>query len=224
MLIVCPSCASEYTLDPAKLGADGRTLRCAICRDTWFVAPDGKPASAGDAGGPHPETALPEPTPPPRRDRSRASKAPGGRALLLCGIAALLAASGLLLPGVFPGIVGAGDRSMLERVWRRPSDLAFRNVTSELAGQGGAAVLIVRGEIANVAAHETTLPHLEILVRNGDEQVLATWTSAAPKPKLGPGEAVRFETRMASPPPDGRQVRVHFTAAGGTAMAARSPH
>ncbi|HEX8167812.1 MAG TPA: zinc-ribbon domain-containing protein [Beijerinckiaceae bacterium] len=38
MLIVCPSCASEYMIDPARIGADGRTVRCASCRETFFVA------------------------------------------------------------------------------------------------------------------------------------------------------------------------------------------
>ena len=40
MLIVCPSCASEYMIDPARLGAEGRTVRCAGCKETWFVAPE----------------------------------------------------------------------------------------------------------------------------------------------------------------------------------------
>ena len=38
MLIVCPSCASEYMIEPAQIGADGRMVRCAACRDTFFVA------------------------------------------------------------------------------------------------------------------------------------------------------------------------------------------
>jgi predicted Zn finger-like uncharacterized protein len=37
MLIVCPSCASEYMIEPAQIGADGRMVRCAACRDTFFV-------------------------------------------------------------------------------------------------------------------------------------------------------------------------------------------
>lgn len=40
MLIVCPSCASEYAVDAGKIGLDGRTVRCAACRTTWFVTPD----------------------------------------------------------------------------------------------------------------------------------------------------------------------------------------
>lgn len=105
----------------------------------------------------------------------------------------------------------------------KPADLAFRNVTSELVTEGGGAVLVVAGEVVNPTEREAIVPHLEFWVRNEDEQVLATWTSPPPRPNLGPGEAVRFETRSASPPPEGRQVRVHFTAAGGIAVAARSP-
>ncbi|MFL5109662.1 MAG: MJ0042-type zinc finger domain-containing protein [Microvirga sp.] len=43
MLIVCPSCASEYMIEPAQIGADGRMVRCAACRDTFFVAGEPEP-------------------------------------------------------------------------------------------------------------------------------------------------------------------------------------
>ncbi|MCJ2057709.1 zinc-ribbon domain-containing protein [Methylobacterium sp. J-048] len=39
MLIVCPSCASEYRIDAGKVGMDGRSVRCAACRETWFLTP-----------------------------------------------------------------------------------------------------------------------------------------------------------------------------------------
>ena len=39
MLIVCPSCATSYMIDPASLGAAGRTVRCARCKATWFASP-----------------------------------------------------------------------------------------------------------------------------------------------------------------------------------------
>jgi predicted Zn finger-like uncharacterized protein len=40
MLIVCPSCASEYAIDVDHVGAEGRHVRCAACRTTWFISPD----------------------------------------------------------------------------------------------------------------------------------------------------------------------------------------
>lgn len=52
MLIVCPSCASRYSIDDAKIGA-GRTVRCASCQNAWFVTladaaeEEKQPAEAG---------------------------------------------------------------------------------------------------------------------------------------------------------------------------------
>src|SRR5690348_9186437 len=38
MLIVCPSCATSYQIDAASVGAQGRMVRCARCRATWFAS------------------------------------------------------------------------------------------------------------------------------------------------------------------------------------------
>ncbi|WP_293807639.1 zinc-ribbon domain-containing protein [uncultured Bosea sp.] len=43
MLIVCPSCASQYELDAAKLGPEGRKVRCAGCKTSWHVEPTAFP-------------------------------------------------------------------------------------------------------------------------------------------------------------------------------------
>lgn len=40
MLIVCPSCASEYDIATDRVGVEGRSVRCAACRETWFISPD----------------------------------------------------------------------------------------------------------------------------------------------------------------------------------------
>ncbi len=64
MLIVCPSCATSYLIDPASLGSAGRTVRCARCKATWFATQKPVPelnafvdgviaeAEAQTAGGP----------------------------------------------------------------------------------------------------------------------------------------------------------------------------
>jgi predicted Zn finger-like uncharacterized protein len=37
MLIVCPSCATSYLINPDSVGPAGRAVRCARCKSTWFV-------------------------------------------------------------------------------------------------------------------------------------------------------------------------------------------
>jgi predicted Zn finger-like uncharacterized protein len=52
MLIVCPSCATSYMIDPASVGPAGRTVRCARCKGTWFVGPtNGSPDVAAFVDG-----------------------------------------------------------------------------------------------------------------------------------------------------------------------------
>ena len=38
MLIVCPSCAISYEVEPNTLSQDGRSVRCASCRHVWVPA------------------------------------------------------------------------------------------------------------------------------------------------------------------------------------------
>lgn len=61
MRLICPSCASQYEVDAAAVGARGRMVRCANCGAEWFQSPslEAEPA-------PPPPTAPP-PAPTPQR-------------------------------------------------------------------------------------------------------------------------------------------------------------
>lgn len=59
MIIACPACATRYVVPDSAIGVDGRTVRCAKCRHSWFQ--DG-PAVAAPLP---PDPAQPAPPPPP---------------------------------------------------------------------------------------------------------------------------------------------------------------
>ena len=50
MLIVCPSCATSYMVDPATLGPAGRTVRCARCKVSWFAGGSGPERNLTEVG------------------------------------------------------------------------------------------------------------------------------------------------------------------------------
>lgn len=43
MILCCPACQTQFKVDPALLGPDGRKVRCAKCSHVWRVGPDGAP-------------------------------------------------------------------------------------------------------------------------------------------------------------------------------------
>jgi predicted Zn finger-like uncharacterized protein len=49
MLIVCPHCATSYTVDPQTVGPSGRAVRCARCKATWFADIKAESAPVGAA-------------------------------------------------------------------------------------------------------------------------------------------------------------------------------
>ncbi|WP_298165625.1 MJ0042-type zinc finger domain-containing protein [Novosphingobium sp.] len=68
MIIACPACSTRYVVPDTAIGVDGRTVRCAKCRHSWFQnGPDlaERPVEAVSAGIEESTAAQPEDTPQP---------------------------------------------------------------------------------------------------------------------------------------------------------------
>jgi predicted Zn finger-like uncharacterized protein len=88
--------------------------------------------------------------------------------------------------------------------------LNFDNLTTSTEQHENVPILVLEGSIVNDTRKTADIPHLRFAVRNAARQEIYSWTSAAPRASLPPGEAVAFRTRLASPPPDAHDVLVRF--------------
>ena len=66
MIIACPACATRYVVPDSAIGVDGRTVRCAKCRHSWFQDGPVLERPAPVATPPSPPPPPPVEAPPPR--------------------------------------------------------------------------------------------------------------------------------------------------------------
>jgi predicted Zn finger-like uncharacterized protein len=253
MKIVCPACASQYELDAAKLGPDGRKVRCAACKTLWHVeaTPElPEPPSAEEMqamlseelaraslDAPEPESLLEaspaQAAPPPRGRRGKARNRkiraqPARDRLRGAAIPLAICAAGILVLGLATWqrdlTVRAAPQlaSVFERLGLAVNTrgLTLTSVESGLVDDGHGRFLVVEGDVTNIARGVTTMPAIEVMVKDAAGQTLYTWTTDPPRPALEPAELVRFRARLAQPPENGRSVQVRFASTRTAGVAA----
>ena len=84
-------------------------------------------------------------------------------------------------------------------------DLKITNETVE-----GKPVLVIEGVIVGEARKPVELPRLRFSVRDAQGAEIYAWNAVLEQTTLKPGERAWFKSRLASPPPEGRNIDVRF--------------
>jgi predicted Zn finger-like uncharacterized protein len=275
MHIICPHCTTSYAIDLATLGAAGRTVRCARCKEVWQAWPgDAKDLSArapamaaagqqdegADAAaewdalareGDSAEAETPEVDSPsisgdwpadgeadwPATAQSDAFDAPAWRPQRMSWFRKLLAppalfrASGAPIVSLPIACAAMGALVLALVIWRvdmvrllpqtagfyrlvglevNLRGLMFKDVKISSETVEGKPVLVIEGVITGESRKPVELPRLRFSVRDAQGAEIYAWNAVLEQTVLKPGERAWFKSRLASPPPEGRNIDVRF--------------
>lgn len=244
MLIACPSCASEYRIDASKVGMEGRSVRCAACRETWFISPADVLAgheaelAAQTETDPVADAAWEEATasvrnatdvPAPKVRRSaKPRKAAGKSRRAIPGLTPSLA-FGLTLLAAIP-LVCLARTAVVRAVPQTASLFAriglpvnvrgieIRDVVAfnNPAEDDSPAELVIEGDLVGVARTDAPVGPLSVEIRDAGGRTIKTVSVPPPRTVLAATETTRFRASLLAPPAAGRAVIVHFADAAAT--------
>jgi predicted Zn finger-like uncharacterized protein len=88
--------------------------------------------------------------------------------------------------------------------------LMFKDVKITSETVEGKPVLVIEGVIVGEAKKPVELPRLRFSVRDAQGAEIYAWNAVLEQPLLRPSEKAWFKSRLASPPPEGRNIDVRF--------------
>ena len=88
--------------------------------------------------------------------------------------------------------------------------LRFKDVKITSETVEGKPVLVIEGVITGESSKPVELPRLRFSVRDAQGAEIYAWNTVLEQAVLRPGEKASFKSRLASPPPEGRNIDVRF--------------
>jgi hypothetical protein len=88
--------------------------------------------------------------------------------------------------------------------------LTFKDVKLTTETVDGKPVLVIEGVITGETRKPVELPRLRFSVRDAQGAEIYAWNTVLQKSVLNPGERAAFKSRLASPPPEGRNIDIRF--------------
>ncbi|MGJ4953938.1 MJ0042-type zinc finger domain-containing protein [Bradyrhizobium sp. HKCCYLS20291] len=88
--------------------------------------------------------------------------------------------------------------------------VAFKDVKVATETVDGKPVLVIEGTIVSTTKKAVDLPRLRFSVRDAQGTEIYAWNTLLEQTALKPGERTTFKSRLASPPPEGRNIDIRF--------------
>ncbi len=243
MILTCPSCRTRYQSDSARFMPSGRNVRCAKCGEVWFQ-PSPEPAYEPEVKRePEPEPAadfapavaasVSPPAPSFATSDTLAAQASGERPqrrrrpLRSSALVQTMGWAALVLLAVSLGWASVQFRQNIADVWPQSasvyaalglpvsaSGITISNIAYQQEFEDGQPILAVSGKVVNTGDRELPVPVIRVVLTDQAKNEIYHWTFDVGVPSLKPGAESPFVTRLASPPPEARNLNIRFAEAG----------
>lgn len=237
MILTCPECSTRYLTKENAIGPNGRTVRCAKCDTTWFVASEADELALHDNQIPVEEIVqapmgdITAETAP--NGVSNISQAPGAHVVmrdkvdkerrrrrltsvgLIWAVPLFMLFIAAILGYVFRQNIVNGIPQMATLYKTLGVDVTMSGLNIEdpitrSALIDGKPVLVVNGAVKNITSKEQDVPMVELSLHSKDGESLVTWLVDVNKERLAKNERVTFVSEYPNPPIDAVKLRYRF--------------
>lgn len=214
MLIICPNCSSSYLVRAEEIAADGKLVRCGVCKTSWRPEIERDLALGADSATPRDDSAPVQRKPAYFGWKSKNSR----RILPLAGLGALAAAwfGTLIVPGssAMEGALSRAKDWLATILPDHPANgLRLANIRTRVTTENGETALIIEGEIRSERSGEHPIPQLQFTMTDAEASTIFQWMIPPPAPVIAAGSPLTFSARLASPPRDAKDIRIRFAGA-----------
>lgn len=241
MILECGQCHSRYLVPDTAIGPEGRTVRCANCRHSWFQPPAStifapSPVKiGGQSAAPPPTAPRPAPAPvpapvraaPPDADATdhfdafaheppfRARRNPARRwtiAAITAG-AVMLLASGALFFGNLPGFAAMLGMPLTSG----ETPLKFVNLKRPDRRDlpSGNELFAIGGQVQNPTSQRQNVPDIRAELRDAQGRFVIDWIIKPDQRTIAPGGTLDFNSARLDVPARSKTVKISFAAAAG---------
>jgi predicted Zn finger-like uncharacterized protein len=218
MILECSECHTRYLVPDSAIGPEGRTVRCANCRHSWFQRPvPADPADEEQAVA----AAAPAPEPPPAPDegdydafgyeppfRPRRNPARRWTMLAIGAGVAMLGISALIVYSDMPSLLGQIGLNLAPA--ETPLTIAKRPIERRDLPDG-TEMFAVSGQVVNPTDARQPVPDVRADLRDAQGRLVYSWTIRPEKMELPPHGSVDFNSAKINVPVNSRTLVLSFS-------------